>query len=189
MVICGSSNQTCLRECEQTLCESTNSCGLHCECEAKASAEDAVWLWAGAAVSFGFLSGGSLERGGDEEEASGPPGEHVEPDELLQVNVDGETPRPCAQAVDSSQTHLGCRTATLWTHNSTSKSSCLFALHRSLCLLSPWRYLTENIFVTAKHAVAIRLLQPQEGLCRMWLGASCFRSSPRCTGAVQSCHS
>lgn len=54
-----------------------------------------------------------MEGGGGEEEASGPPGEHIEPDELLQVNVDGETPHPCAEAVDSSQTHRGCHTVTL----------------------------------------------------------------------------
>lgn len=39
------------------------------------------------------LPGGPVAGGGLEQEADGPAGEHVQPDELLQVNVDGEARR------------------------------------------------------------------------------------------------
>lgn len=36
------------------------------------------------------VPGGPVERGGCEEEASSPPGEHIKPCELLQQNMDGK---------------------------------------------------------------------------------------------------
>lgn len=41
-------------------------------------------------ASVSLMSGGPVERGGSEEEAGGPPGEHIKPDELLQINMDGK---------------------------------------------------------------------------------------------------
>lgn len=54
-----------------------------------------------------------MERGGGEEEAGGPPGEHIKPDELLQINMDGKTLHLYEQAADLSQTHLWCFTVSL----------------------------------------------------------------------------
>lgn len=53
-----------------------------------------------------------MERGGHEEEAGSPPGEHVKPHELLQQNMDSKTLHLYAQAVNLNQTHPPCFTVT-----------------------------------------------------------------------------
>lgn len=65
-----------------------------------------------------------MERGGSEEEAGSPPGEHIKPDELLQINMDSKTLHLCAQAVDLRETHPRCFTVSFQIHISCFISCC-----------------------------------------------------------------
>lgn len=49
-----------------------------------------------------------MERGGREEEAGRPPGEHVKPHELLEQNMDSKTLHLYAQAIYSNPPHSQC---------------------------------------------------------------------------------
>lgn len=69
-------------------------------------------MWVVVTISvvlrFHLMLGGTVERGGSEEEAGGPPGEHIKPGDLLRINMDSKTLHLYAQAIDLSQTHFWC---------------------------------------------------------------------------------
>lgn len=56
-----------------------------------------------------------MERGSSKEEARGPPGEHIEPGELIQLHMDGKGLSLCTQAVDLCQTHKYTHTHRVYT--------------------------------------------------------------------------
>ena len=131
-----------------------------------------------------LMPGGPVERGGGEEEAGSPPGEHVKPHELLQQNMDGKSlyargylltsDAPPVFHSYSFQTHISCFIRSCWFFYVLWlilhwKCICHSRVHSSVCLL-----------------LLLLLLPPQEGLCSLWFGASCFRSSLHCIGGVQA---
>lgn len=118
-------------------------------------------------LRVGFLAGGPVERRCGEEEAGGAPGEHDKPRKLLQQNMDSKF--ACT---------TNCSTVML-----SKCQKCISHFIRSgLLFFVLWHPC--DIMQSGSASLGVWLCQ--EGLCSLWFGASCFRSSRYCIGRVQA---
>lgn len=122
-----------------------------------------------------------MERGGCEEEAGSPPGEYIKPHELLEHNMDSKNLHLHAQAI-----YFKSNTSSVFHSNRFQIPNTYFLFYEVMLFFGSLVEITLKMSVTFHVHSSVQLPPPQEGLCSLWFGASCFRSSLYCIGLVQA---